>query len=391
MFEKDILLLKEKDLHRIIRDRESPQGNRIWINGKELINFSSNDYLGLLNHPDILKAATEAIKLYGSGAGASRLLSGSCIIHRRLEEEMARFKDTEDCIIFNSGYAANTGAIPALTGSDDLILSDELNHASIIDGCRLSKAKTIVYRHRDTEQIKGIISREGSRVRGRIMIVTDSVFSMDGDIAPIKELFNICSELNSEEDNVRALLYIDDAHGTGVIGNAKGAIAHYGLESREWLIQMGTFSKALGSFGAFVAGTSDLIDWLRNRARSFIFSTALPVPVIASALKALEIIMTDDEPLKRLWTNRERLVKGLKEMGFDIKGSETPIIPIIIHNVEKVLFMSRSLEERGIYVPAIRPPTVKEPRLRLSVTASHTEEEIDQLIGALRDVCGDKN
>lgn len=386
MFKKEVLQLIENNLYRLIRDRESPQGSRIRIQGREFINFASNDYLGFSNHPEIIQAAIDALNSYGYGSGASRLLSGGSIIHKRLEEKIATFKDAEDAILFNSGYAANTGLIPAITGEDDLILSDELNHASIIDGCRLSRAKTIVYRHRDIDHIKKIISQEYKRTIRRILIVTDSVFSMDGDIAPIKEIYDICNELNSEHNSTRALLYIDDAHGTGVIGGGKGALKHFGLENKRWIIQMGTFSKALGSFGAFVSGTKDLIDWLRNSARTFIFSTALPAPVVASSLKALEILEKDKERLTKLWVNRERLVKGLEELGFDITESKTPIIPLLIDDINKALFISRSLDEKGIYLPTIRPPTVRVPRLRVTVTASHEKEDIDKLIRELYEI-----
>lgn len=386
MYEQEILSLKERNLFRSIRDRQSPQGNRIILRGREFINFSSNDYLGLSNHRDIKLEVIKALKKYGSGSGASRLLSGGCTLHRRLEERIASFKGTEDAILFNSGYAANTGAIPVIAKEDDLILSDELNHASIIDGCRLSRAETIIYRHRDTGHIKEIVSKRSSGIRGRIIIITDSVFSMDGDIAPLKEIYSLCSELNSEGDPVKALLYIDDAHGTGVIGGGKGALWHFGIKNEKWIIQMGTFSKALGSYGAFIAGYSDVIDWLRNNARPFIFSTALPPVSVAASLKALEILEKDQRLIERLWSNRERLVMGLEGLGFDMRASETPIVPLIFDDLEKTLLISRRLEEEGIYVPAIRPPTVKVPRLRITVTASHTEEDIGRLISVLEKI-----
>lgn len=324
MYEQEILSLKERNLFRSIRDRQSPQGNRIILRGREFINFSSNDYLGLSNHRDIKLEVIKALKKYGSGSGASRLLSGGCTLHRRLEERIASFKGTEDAILFNSGYAANTGAIPVIAKEDDLILSDELNHASIIDGCRLSRAETIIYRHRDTGHIKEIVSKRSSGIRGRIIIITDSVFSMDGDIAPLKEIYSLCSELNSEGDPVKALLYIDDAHGTGVIGGGKGALWHFGIKNEKWIIQMGTFSKALGSYGAFIAGYSDVIDWLRNNARPFIFSTALPPVSVAASLKALEILEKDQRLIERLWSNRERLVMGLEGLGFDMRAKRDP-------------------------------------------------------------------
>lgn len=384
MFSRKIFSLKERNLFRTVRDRSSPQGNRIALGEKEFINFASNDYLGLSNNQDVIQAGIDALKEYGSGGGASRLLSGGSILHKRLEEKIALFKDAENSLLFNSGYAANTGVIPAIAEKGDLILSDELNHASIIDGCKLSKAETIIYRHRDTDHIREIISKKSSGISGKILIITDSVFSMDGDIAPVKEIYNICCELNSDGNKIRALLYIDDAHGTGVIGDGKGVLRHFGIKNEKWIVQMGTFSKALGSFGAFVAGSSDLIDWLRNNARSFIFSTALPASIVASSLRAVEILEKDQRPIKMLWANRERLIKGLSGLGFDLKESETPIIPLVFDDIDKVLLLSRCLEEKGIYVPAVRPPTVKVPRLRITATASHSEDDIERLIEGLK-------
>lgn len=383
MYEKEILSLKGKSLFRVVRDRQSPQGSRIILDGKEFINFASNDYLGLANNQEVIEAAIEALKRYGSGSGASRLLSGGSIIHRRLEEKIALFKGSEDSLLFNSGYAANTGVISAIADEGDLIISDELNHASIIDGCRLSKARVMIYRHRDIGHLKEIILEEHQKVKGKVVIITDSVFSMDGDIAPIHDIYNLCLDLNESRQNRPVLLYIDDAHGTGVIGNGKGILKHFGLENKEWIIQMGTFSKALGSFGAFVTASRSIIDWLRNKARSFIFSTALPAHIAASSLKALEILERDEDPIKRLWSNRERLIRGLKDIGLDI-SSETPIVPIMLDDIDEALNLSKHLEEKGIYVPAIRPPTVKRPRLRITITASHLEEEIDSLIVALK-------
>jgi 8-amino-7-oxononanoate synthase len=362
MFHEKLKILKEKRLLRDIKDRTSPQGPKIKIGGKEYINFSSNDYLGLSDN-------------YGYGPASSRLLSGGSILHKKLEDELAKFKDTESALVFNSGYSANIGIIPAISDKNSVILSDELNHASIIDGCRLSKAKTIIYRHKDLSHLEDLIKKEHANSK---IVMTDTVFSMDGDIAPLNDIYNICMENN-------VILYIDDAHGTGVLGNGRGALSHFDIKPVSWIIQMGTLSKALGSFGAFVTGSKDVIEWILNTARSFIFSTALPSCVVAASLAALELIEEDPELIKRLWTNRQKLVKYIKDINLNITESETPILALKTGNVKNTLRISRYLIEKGIFVPAIRPPTVMEPRLRISVTASHTDDDIERLIRALRD------
>jgi 8-amino-7-oxononanoate synthase len=376
MFKEKIKILKEKNLLRSLKDRESPQGSRIKINGKEYINFSSNDYLGLVNHPHIIDKAKKALDEYGYGSGASRLLSGGTVLHRELETMIAQFKNTDSALIFNAGYAANTGIIPAITDKDTLIFSDEFNHASIIDGCRLSVSRTFIYRHKDLSRLEELLRKERARKK---LVITDTVFSMDGDIVPLKDLFYICKKCD-------ALLYLDDAHGTGLLGNGKGALSHFNLKPESWVIQMGTFSKAFGSFGAFVAGTADIIQWILNRSRSFIFSTALPPCVIAASIAAIELIENNPALIKKLWTNTEKAVKNIKDSGYDIMGSETPIIPIRTGTIENTLRISMHLFEKGIYAPAIRPPTVKEPRIRINITAAHTDEDIGRLIDAIREV-----
>ncbi|MEK7683605.1 MAG: 8-amino-7-oxononanoate synthase, partial [Nitrospirota bacterium] len=380
MFSESLIRLKEKNLLREIKNRNSPQGTRIVIDGKEYINFSSNNYLGLANHPHVIESAQKAIAMFGFGSGASRLLCGGSILHSELEKRTAKFKGTESALIFNSGYSANTGIIPAIADEGDVIFSDELNHASIVDGCRLSKAKKIIYRHKDIGHLSELIEKETAK---RKIIITDSVFSMDGDIAPLKEIFNLCLTLNSTLSTPNFLLYIDDAHGTGVLGNGKGALAHFGIKPEPWIIQMGTFSKALGSFGAFAAGSKDSIEWILNTARSFIFSTALPSCAAAASIAALEVIEKEPELLNKLWSNREQAVHGITKLGYDIMGSETPIIPVRTGTVEKALQLSQHLMESGIFAPAIRPPSVKEPRIRITVTAAHTAEDIARLIKAL--------
>lgn len=382
MFSRKLDELSQQNLIRLIRDRSSRQGPRIFFDGREYINFSSNDYLGLASHPEIIGAAVNAIKKFGFGSGASRLLSGGSILHKTLEEKVALFKGTESALIFNSGCAANTGVIPAIAGYGDIIFSDELNHASIVDGCRLSRARTVVYKHGDIADL-GKLFKEYSVMSGhKCIIVTDTVFSMDGDIAPLKEIYNLCFTLNSElPDSV--LLYLDDAHGTGVLGNGKGALSHFNIMPEPWIVQMGTFSKALGSLGAFVAGSKDIIDWLSNTARSFIFSTALPACVVAASAKAIELIEEQPDLIAKLWKNRNRLFTLLREAGYDLGESVTPIIPLKTNRTEDALRLSQYLYEKGIYAPAIRPPTVKEPRVRVTVTAAHSEEDIKALADAL--------
>src|SRR4030043_818311 len=260
MFFEKLKILKENRLFREIKDRASPQGSKIKLGGREYVNFSSNDYLGLANHPYIINEVKKALDEYGSGSGASRLLSGGSILHKELEDKTAQFKETESALVFNSGYAANSGIIPAITDKDDMIFSDELNHASIIDGSRPSHAKTVIYKHKDLSHLEDLIRKEDAKNK---IVITDTVFSMDGDIAPLAGIYDICKKNN-------AILYIDDAHGTGVLGNGRGTLSHFNIKPAPWVIQMGTFSKALGSFGAFVTGNREVIEWIQNTARSFI-------------------------------------------------------------------------------------------------------------------------
>jgi 8-amino-7-oxononanoate synthase len=375
MFSDELHRLERRGLLRSLLSRQSAQGRRVRIEGRYHLNFSSNDYLGLANHPETAASVARAVARFGAGSCASRLLAGGTVLHTRLEEEIARFKACKSALLFNSGYSANAGVIPAIALEGDTIFSDELNHASIIDGCRLSRAKTVVYRHRDAEDLERLVRKEKA---GRKVVVTDGVFSMDGDIAPVREIQEICLKY-------RCLLYIDDAHATGVLGNGRGSLAHFGIQPGPWVIQMGTFSKALGSSGAFTAGSAEAIRWITNAARSFMFSTALPAHVVAASLAAIRIIKRDQGLLRRLWTNRELLAQGLREADFDIGQSETPILPVRTQDVSEALRLSGFLYERGIYAPAVRPPSVREPRIRITVSAAHTEKDIVALIDALRD------
>jgi len=381
-FDKEIEGLKRKKLLRKLIYLGSSRGSKISINGEDYINFSSNDYLGLSRHPEIIKSAIAALKKYGLGSGASRLLSGSYIPHKRLEERIAEFKKTETALVFNTGYAANTGIIPAIASEGWTILSDEFNHASIIDGCRLSKAQVKIYKHRDVNHLRELLKGSPNNK----LIVTDTVFSMDGDIAPLSDIVFLLRNV-SPTKKYNTMLMIDDAHGTGVLGRGgRGGLEHFGLEGED-IIQMGTLSKALGSFGAFVAGSRGLMEYLTNRARSFIYSTSLPPAVAEAGRKAIDIVDSNSNNLrKRLWKNRERLYNGLKDLGYDTMGSETPIIPILIGDVKKTLALSSYLYENKIFAPAIRPPTVPEGRcrIRFSVTSRHTDDDIDFLLEKLR-------
>lgn len=381
MFEKNLEELRRNDLLRHILSRASPQQPVITLRGRRYVNFGSNDYLGLAGRHELGTAAAEALGSYGFGSGASRLLAGGSLLHDKLEKAVASFKKTGAALVFNSGYDANTGVIPALCTEEDVLFSDALNHASIIDGCRLSRAKTVVYRHKDVSHLKRLLTREKGR---RKIIVTDTVFSMDGDMASLPEIYNLCLSIRSRpaaEDSL--LLYLDDAHGTGVLGGGRGALAHFRLAPQPWIVQMGTFSKALGSFGAFVAGDRTVLQWIANTARSFIFSTALPSCVVAASLAALGIVRKEPRLIRRLWTLREMLLQGLQTLGYETGDSQTPIIPLRTSSVQDAIRLSSLLLGRGIYAPAIRPPAVQEPRLRITITAAHTEKQIAMLIRAL--------
>jgi 8-amino-7-oxononanoate synthase len=374
VFERELEDLKKRNLIRRLISRSSAQGPTIRFGGREYVNFSSNDYLGFACRPEIVESLKGATERYGFGSGASRLLAGGTDLHCELESRIAEFKATESALLFASGYAANAGIIPALASSGDVIFSDELNHASIIDGCRLSRAKTIVFRHKDVHHLETLMSREPARRR---FVITDSVFSMDGDIAPLGEIHEICRRYD-------AVLYIDDAHGTGVLGEGRGALSHFNITPDSRVMQMGTFSKALGSFGAFASGSAVITQWLKNSARSFIFSTALPACVISASLAAVDLLKRDTRPLETLWSNREILIRGLRGVGYDTMGSETPIIPVRAGDITETLRLEEFLSQNGIYAPAIRPPSVRDPRIRLTVSASHTVNQIGMLIDIMK-------
>lgn len=379
MFEKELEELNQKSLLRTLRRINSAQGPRVKIDEREIILLSSNNYLGLANHPRVKEAAIRGIEKYGFGSGASRLISGNMELHEELEERIADFKGTEAAILFNSGYTANIGIIPALVGKGDFIYSDELNHVSIIDGSRLSRAEIRIYPHKDMTVLEELLKKDKNN--GRKLIVTDTVFSMDGDIAPLKDIYNLSQKYS-------AFLMVDEAHATGVLGSkGRGAVEHFALKG-ENIIQMGTLGKALGTFGAYIVGSKDLIVYLRNKARSFIYTTSLPPAVAAAAIEAINIIAEDDSLIKGLWDNRKVFIDGLHSLGFDTLSSETPIIPVLAGDIHKALEMAETLYEECIYAPAIRPPTVPEgsSRIRTTVMANHTKEDIEAALSAFRKI-----
>lgn len=370
--------LKSQGLYRRMSRIEGSQSARVMMDGKEVLLLCSNNYLGLADHPALNEAAIKAVERYGSGTGASRLVSGTMALHEQLEEQIAAFKGTERALLFNSGYAANTGVIPALAQKGDIIFSDKLNHASIVDGCLLSRARMVRYPHNDMAFLRRRLDE--SRGEGRRIIIADGVFSMDGDLAKLSELVALKKEFG-------ALLMVDDAHGTGVLGlTGRGTAEYFGL-SAEIDIAMGTLGKALGGFGAFIASTNEIIDYLVNRARSFIFSTSLPPAVLAAASAAIEIVNSREgaELRLRLAENAVYLRTALSAAGFDTLGSETQIVPIFVGEAHKTMEFSRALLDEGIFVQGIRPPTVPagSSRLRCTLMATHSSADLQQVVTAI--------
>ena len=384
MFTKSLSNLHERHLLRTLHRTESAQDAEVTIEGKTVILFSSNNYLGLANHPKLKEATIAAIERYGFGSGASRLLSGTMILHEQLEARLASFAKTPAALTFSSGYHANLGLIQTLTQELQphcLVLADRACHASLIDAIRLSKARFKVYQHQNTEQLKRLLSTPAVTDAKNILVVTEGVFSMDGDIASLPELVT-CTEKCS------ATLLVDDAHGTGVMGHTgRGTIEHFDLDTKI-PIRMGTLGKALGCIGAFVAGPSELIQLLINHARSFIYTTAPPPAFAAAALAALTILESEPERKEQLWRNRDYMLANLKALGYDTMHTESPILPIRIGDPSRTLQFSQQLFERGIYAPAIRPPTVSRgtSRLRISIMATHQQAQLDHALDAFREV-----
>jgi 8-amino-7-oxononanoate synthase len=360
--------LKGLGLYRRMRMVSGPQGPRVVLDGKPVLLLCSNNYLGLADHPRVREAAADAAMRWGAGAGASRLVSGNMTLHRRLEERLASFKGTQSALLFGSGYLANIGVVPALARRGEIVFSDELNHASIIDGCRLSGAEPFVYRHGDVDHLAwGLRNADG---RGAL-IVTDGVFSMDGDVAPLEEIVEL-----ARRHDVRVM--VDDAHGTGTLGpGGRGAVAEAGLDGEVDVI-VGTLGKALGSYGAFVACDHAVARYLINSARPLIFSTGLPPAAAAAAMAALELLGEQPRRVERLADNAATLRDELAREGFDVSGSETQIVPLIVGEADIAMRICEAALEQGVFAQAIRPPTVADgtSRLRLAVMASHTRAEL---------------
>ena len=359
--------IRDRGLYRKLRLISGPQGPRVLLDGKPVLLLCSNNYLGLADHPRVREAAADAAMRYGVGAGASRLISGNMTIHRRLEEQLADFKGTSACVVFGSGYLANTGVISALAREGDVVLSDALNHASIIDGCRLARAETFVYDHCDMEHLEwGLREADG---RGSL-IVTDGLFSMDGDVAPLEDIVELAHRYD-------ARVMVDDAHGVGALGpGGRGTVAAAGLE-QEVDVVVGTLGKSLGAYGAYVCCDRTMAKYLVNTARSLIFSTALPPPAVAGAMAALELLVEQPQRVEKLQRNARLLVESLAEEGIET-ASDTQIVPLVIGSADEAVAASERLLERGIFAQAIRPPTVPDgtSRIRLAVMASHSASEL---------------
>ncbi len=378
-FREEIEELTRKGLLRRLRQVESASSSRIVVEGKTYLNLSSNNYLGLSTHPKVKEAAAQAIQQYGVGTGASALISGHTQHHQKLAEKVAQFKGEEAALIFSTGYMANVGILSALLGAGDLVYADRLSHASIIDGCRMSKATLKVFPHRDAQFLARHLGRVAT---GRkVLIVTDGVFSMDGDLAPLPEIVKLAEQHG-------AIVMVDDAHATGVLGpTGRGTLEHFGLEGRG-TIQMGTLSKAVGAFGAYVAGSQDLITYLINRAKSYIYTTALPTSLVAASLAALEVIEKEPQIRQQLWNNRAYYEQGIKSLGYNTLQTETPIVPLLVGETSLALKMSEQLLAHGIFAPAIRPPTVPQgmARIRTSIMATHTRDDLDDALEVFKKV-----
>src|SRR4051795_6740248 len=377
--------LKAKGTYFKLRVLEDEQAPECTFDGKHVINLASNNYLGLTTHPKLREAAMDALKKYGVGSGAVRTVAGTMRIHMQLEEKIAKFKNVEACVVFQSGFAANAGTVSAILGKEDFIISDELNHASIIDGARLSRAKILVFRHKDVshaeEQLASVKDQPG-----RKLLITDGVFSMDGDIGPLRGLCEVAEKYG-------AIMMVDDAHSSGVLGkNGRGTIDHFNVHGRVD-IQVGTLSKAIGAIGGYVCGSRDLIEFLYHRARPFLFSTGHPPSVTATCIAAFDVLQNEPERIERLWKNTKFFKKELGNMGFNIGGvntpaSETPITPIIIGDGKLTMEFSRELFKEGVLGTGIAFPTVPEgkARIRTIMTATHTEEELQQALKVLKTV-----
>ncbi len=372
--------LKEQGLYNRIRTIGSAQGARLIVDGKNVLNFCSNNYLGLANHPKLVQAAAEAMKKYGVGPAAVRSIAGTTDLHVQLEERLAKFKGAEDVITFQSGFTANLGTISALVGKEDVIFSDRLNHASIIDGCRLSGAKIVAYEHNDPGALEDAIREHASHHR-RALIVTDGVFSMDGDIAPLPDLYEVAKKYD-------ILFMVDDAHGEGVLGKGgRGIVDHFGLHGKVD-IEVGTMSKAFGVVGGMVAGKREIVEWLRQRGRPFLFSSAVTAPDAAACLAAVDLLEESTALVDKLWDNARYFKAEMKKLGFDTGVSETPITPVMLGEAPLAQQFSRELFEEGVFAMAIGYPTVPKgkARIRVMISASHDRDDLGQGLEAFAKV-----
>ncbi len=374
---QELAQLREDNLFRRLRRIDGPQSAWTVMDGKRVLLLASNSYLGLTAHPALKAAAVAAVERYGTGTGGSRLTTGNFLLHEELETAIAGFKETEAAMVFNTGYMANLGVISALAGPEDAVFSDQFNHASIIDGCRLSRAKINVYRHKDLDHLRQLLrEQQGAR---RKLIVTDGVFSMDGDIAPLDRIVEIAAAQG-------ALVMVDGAHATGVLGaQGGGTVQHFGLKGRVH-IQMGTLSKALASEGGYVAGSREMIDYLRNKARSFVFSTSLPPADMAAAKAAVGIVLAEPARRGQLWDNVRYLRAGLTALGFTLLPGETPILPLMLGDAGLTMRMAEHLLAQGVFAPGIRPPTVPpgSSRIRITVMATHNRADLDVALAAFK-------
>lgn len=368
--------MKAKNLYFRLKILEGEQKPAAIFDGKEVINLSSNNYLGLTTHPKLRRAAIDAIRKFGVGSGAVRTIAGTMKMHMDLEEQIARFKQVEACVVFQSGFAANAGTVSAILGKDDLIISDELNHASIIDGCRLSRATIKVFKHKDAADCERVL-RETENWNGKKLLITDGVFSMDGDIADLPALCSLAEKYN-------CIMMVDDAHASGVLGSrGRGTVDHHGCHGRVD-VQVGTLSKAIGSIGGYVCGSRDLVDFLYQRARPFLFSTSHPPSVTATCQAAFELLDSEagDKLIKKLWSNTKFFKRKLKKLGFSIGKSETPITPILVGDAGKAFEFSRTLFAEGVFAGALGFPTVPEgkARLRTIITATHKRADLERAL-----------
>jgi 8-amino-7-oxononanoate synthase len=373
---EELKQIHDKQLFRILTELETGQSPEVTISGKSYVLLGSNSYLGLSVDPKVVESAKLALEKYGTGSGGSRLVSGSFDLHRMLEERIARFKNTESSILFSSGYLANIGTISALVGSDDIIYSDELNHASIIDGAKLSRSTVRIYKHLDLNHLQELIESD-KNTKCRKLIVTDTVFSMDGDLVPLPELVEISEKYG-------CILMIDEAHATGVLGKrGSGATEHFGVEDRVPVV-MGTLSKAVGSLGGYIAGSKELIDFIRNRVRSYIFDTSLPPASLAASITAIDIIENEPERREHLWNMVNKFKTGIEDSGLRVLPSHSAIIPVLIGDAEPALNFAKMLRENGVFTPAVRPPSVPHGmcRIRVTIMATHTQEHIDTALKA---------